>query len=147
MIDSTLQTAMDQITKEVYQNENYAFVSIAFADNTNLHRIRWYQAQGNLNQRYQKIILRAGIGIAGMVLRTGMPVLANANPNGQKNLISTYPIMISEALTNAVAIPIIDPETTLTGGVLLAGYRDGTLVENKDINILKKYLGDFPKKV
>ncbi|QVY59969.1 GAF domain-containing protein [Cytobacillus gottheilii] len=83
--------------------------------------VKWKHAAGNLNDKYKRITLRYGKGIAGRVISTGTPIHLDRFPDNIIGRDLEYPIMLAEKLISAYAVPII-----LNGsakGVLLVGRR------------------------
>ncbi|WP_240144047.1 GAF domain-containing protein [Loigolactobacillus bifermentans] len=112
-----------QLVRQIYMDEDFDFVGIALQENSGLRKIRWRYAAGYTSERFRKIVLRSGIGIAGLVVRTGKPFLENDLQHNQYSDYVSCPITQIEQLTSAAAIPLFDHETQGVGGVLLVGYR------------------------
>ncbi|WP_114495687.1 GAF domain-containing protein [Fontibacillus phaseoli] len=134
------QTKIDQIRERL----GYDFVSLAFAQSAqNGFVITWQYASGNLNNRYKRIVLQSGKGIAGLVFKTGKPMLVSSvkdelNPRDMFN----YPIVVSERLNSLAAIPLYHLERV--EGVLLAGYRGGKVITSENFRQLYESLqGQF----
>jgi nitrogen regulatory protein A len=82
--------------------------------------IKWKYVSNNRNNRYQKIVLQIGKGIAGIVWKTGRPyVIEDANNDIQE--IKDFPLAIIEQLTSMAAIPILNGHEVKA--VLLGGFR------------------------
>lgn len=98
--------------------------------------IRWKYAVGNKNERFRRIVLRFGKGIAGKVLMSGRPmVLENYEPR-QHDDPQEYPILYAEELRSALGVPVF-----LAGrvkGVLLIGYRNPCIIEEVVIELAKQ---------
>lgn len=107
------------------------------------HQITWQYVAGNRGEQFRKIILRSGIGIAGLVVRTGKPFWNNALQNATYTDVLYTPIAQAECLTSAAAIPIVTTEFRLVTGVLLAGYRSTQTVSDQTISRLSHYLATF----
>lgn len=71
-----LQTYQELVNR-LYQQSNYDFVGVALQAPVSPHLTRWLFVAGNQNERFRRIVLRRGIGIAGLVLRTGAPFWHN----------------------------------------------------------------------
>jgi len=95
--------AYHELVRTIHQQEDFDFVGVALQDATSWHKIRWQYAAGNTNQRFRKIILRSGIGIAGLVIRTGEPFAENDLAHHQYAGYMSQPITMIEHLTSAVA--------------------------------------------
>ncbi|KIX91777.1 NreA [Staphylococcus microti] len=127
---------MNQIdfSQHDYQNEldrlrlRYQFDFAGIALPTEDHvgtKIKWRYVSGNLNERYQRIELRYGRGVAGNVMKTGKPmIITDANEQQIQSALFNYPILISEQLTSMIAIPLWHNHRVK--GVLLFGQRDNT---------------------
>ncbi|WP_374954625.1 GAF domain-containing protein [Paenibacillus sp. AR247] len=88
--------------------------------------LTWQYASGNMNDRYKRIVLHSGKGIAGIVFKTGKPMLIqNVNTDIESRDLFNYPIIVAEQLKSLGAIPLW--EAARVQGVLLVGYR----VENR----------------
>ncbi|MEF2965799.1 GAF domain-containing protein [Paenibacillus sp. M1] len=137
------QRDIDQLRERL----GYDFVSLAFAQSAqDGFVLTWQYASGNLNDRYKRIVLQSGKGIAGIVFKTGKPMLvadvkAELDPNDMFN----YPILVSERLSSLVGIPLYQLDRV--EGVLLAGYRGGNAVHNEDFRRIYEssngQIGDF----
>lgn len=140
------QTILDQLREKM----GYDFVSLAFAQSeADGFVLTWQYASGNLNNRYKRIVLQSGKGIAGIVYKTGKPMLVEdvadeLNPGDLFN----YPILISERLTSLAAIPLYRFERV--EGILLAGYRENSRFTREGLRMLHAQLrgefGDFEVK-
>lgn len=140
MVDPANETSYETLVQNVFHSSDYDFVGIAMQGVDSLCQIKWRFVRGNISQRYQRIILRNGIGIAGLVLRTGQPFYGNDLQDTPQSLMYT-PISEVEKLNSAAAIPLLDPQTHAVIGVLLAGYRNGQNVSHETITDLLYYLG------
>lgn len=84
--------------------------------------LKWQFASGNLNNRYQRMVLHPGKGIAGTVFKTGKPMLVkNVNQEIPMNELLCYPIVVAESLKSIGAVPLW--ESNRVAGVLLVGFR------------------------
>lgn len=83
--------------------------------------VRWHYAAGNRNEKYKRITVRYGKGIAGRVISTGRPMMVEDFPNNIIGKILEYPIMLAENLVSAYAVPI--SINRVQKGVLLIGRR------------------------
>jgi len=83
--------------------------------------IRWKYAVGNRNERFRRIVLRSGKGIAGKVLMSGrLMILENYKPR-QYDDPREYPILYAEELQSAMGVPVLIQDRVR--GVMLIGYR------------------------
>ena len=83
--------------------------------------VRWHYAAGNLNEKYKRITVRFGKGIAGRVISTGSEMTIEDFPHGIIGKATDYPITLAEKLISAYAVPLFFNGTPK--GVLLAGKR------------------------
>lgn len=138
MTESTshFQQKMDALREAL----GFDFASLAFANSAaDGFVITWQYASGNLNTRYKRIALQIGKGIAGIVMKTGKPMLVSDVQTmlTPENLIN-YPIVRSEKLTSLVAVPLFQHERV--SGVLLAGFRGERRMTEPLYNELMRYL-------
>lgn len=130
------QTTLDGIRKAI----GYDFASLAFAQSAkDQFVITWQYVSGNTNDRYKRIQLQSGKGIAGMVFKTGKPmlVLDVAEQLDQRERFQ-YPIIVSERLCSLAAIPLFQLDRVT--GVLLVGYREKRITET-EFHELEQFLG------
>ncbi|WP_430536038.1 GAF domain-containing protein [Listeria rocourtiae] len=124
LIDIRLQLGLD-------------FVGIATAIAANGQKeIRWKYVAGNRNQRYQKIVLQIGKGIAGIVWRTARPMVSEDLKNDRFAPLQEYPIALIENLASIVAVPIMSEDAVI--GVMLGGYRKVTQIKEPVITNLQE---------
>lgn len=84
--------------------------------------LKWQYASGNLNNRYQRMVLQPGKGIAGTVFKTGKPMLIkNVDQEIPMNEILSYHIVVAESLKSIGAVPLW--KSNRVAGVLLVGFR------------------------
>ncbi|MDY5061129.1 nitrate respiration regulation accessory nitrate sensor NreA [Staphylococcus simulans] len=134
------QAALEEIREE----EQFDFAAIALPeDDSHSAVIKWRHASGNLNNRYQLIVLRPGKGLAGLVIRTGSRmIIDDVNTVLSPNDKLSYPIVLSESLTAMVAIPLWHENRVY--GALLLGQRDGRpLPEGSEEIRINHRLGSF----
>ncbi|WP_059172438.1 GAF domain-containing protein [Bacillus sp. FJAT-27445] len=96
------------------------FVGLALQNRVGLD-IRWHFASGNLNDKYERITVRYGKGIAGKVISSGSPLLVENFPDNILGKATDYPIMLAEKLRSSYAVPLFFKG--MPKGVLLAGNR------------------------
>ena len=82
---------------------------------------QWFLASGNKSDRYKRIVLRAGKGLAGKVITSGRPYRIDSYSPKRGADPAEYPIMLAEGLTSALVVPIAGEDSIL--GVLLIGHR------------------------
>lgn len=98
--------------------------------------VRWHYAAGNSNDKYKKITVRYGKGIAGKVIATGSPITINNFPENIHGKALEYPIMLAEKLVFAFAVPIFYKGAPK--GVLLVGRRTNTPINEGEQNIVRQ---------
>jgi nitrogen regulatory protein A len=99
-------------------------------------RIHWLYASGNSNERYKRLALKSGRGLAGLVLKLGRPIIIDAGMSDIElsRVQYDYPIMLVEDLQSAIAVPIkIQDEPH---GVLLIGNRSERYYEENDLLLI-----------
>jgi nitrogen regulatory protein A len=84
--------------------------------------VRWHYASGNLNDKYKRITVRFGKGIAGKVISSGSAMLITDFPNHIIGKVTDYPIMLAEKLVSSYAVPLFF--NFVPKGVLLIGNRE-----------------------
>ncbi|MDN4527724.1 GAF domain-containing protein [Fictibacillus fluitans] len=133
--------------EKLAQELQSSFAGIALQDGAGSD-VHWRYACGNRNEKYKKISVRYGKGIAGKVISTGRAIQVDEFPKSITGKAVEYPIMLAEQLVSAYAVPLI-----LAGqlkGVLLVGYHQQTeitqtlkdLVQNKALRIEDLYLSE-----
>ncbi|MFC7366399.1 MULTISPECIES: GAF domain-containing protein [Bhargavaea] len=114
------QNVIDRLRERL----GFDFMALAMEDAPSGYSVRWRFASGNLNNRYRRIVLRSGRGIAGTVFKTGKPLLVPfIDPDRHTPVVFDYPIVKTEELTSIAAVPLYDGGRVK--GVLLGGYRNG----------------------
>ncbi|GAX91405.1 GAF domain-containing protein [Effusibacillus lacus] len=96
------------------------FAALAWADDKD-QAIRWKYASGSRNERYKRIVLRLGKGIAGKVLRSGRPMIMESFSPQSGDDPREYPILLAENLKSIVSVPVVTNDRIK--GVLLVGCR------------------------
>ncbi|CAM3456508.1 MULTISPECIES: GAF domain-containing protein [Saccharibacillus] len=108
----------------IRQAFGYDFLALALVEPAEQqYVIRWKYAAGNRNERFRRIMLQSGKGIAGIVFKTGKSVFIPSVPAyvGADSLFN-YPIVQSEKLESLGAVPLWNDARV--AGVLLAGFRE-----------------------
>jgi nitrogen regulatory protein A len=98
--------------------------------------IRWKYAVGNKNERFRRIVLRSGKGIAGKVLMSGRPMLLENYEPRQHDDPQEYPILYAEELRSALGVPVL--MAGRVKGVLLIGYRNPCIIEEGVVELTKQ---------
>lgn len=130
------------LVTHIYQADDFDFVGVALPA-SGQSMIKWYFVAGNQNEQFRKIVLRSGIGIAGLVMKTGKPFWKNGLQSYEYTNEMYTPIAQVESLQNAAAVPIYPSAVKLVGGVLLAGYRSDKPVSDTTTSRLTQYLDTF----
>jgi nitrogen regulatory protein A len=84
--------------------------------------VRWHYASGNLNDKYKRITVRFGKGVAGKIISSGSPMMLIDFPNDIYGKVTDHPIMLAEKLVSCYAVPMFF--NSLPKGVLLVGKRE-----------------------
>ncbi|QUW21028.1 GAF domain-containing protein [Sporosarcina sp. Marseille-Q4063] len=101
---------------------------------------KWEYVTGNKSNRYKRLTLQTGKGVAGAVLKTGKPLLMS----DVKSLIDegelfNYPIIVAEKLTSFGAIPLY--KYNRVKGVLLVAFRDDKVLTEEVFKKFKETIG------
>lgn len=110
----------EKFCEEVLAEIKCDFVGLAL-QNSDGPDVKWHYAAGNSNNKYRKITVRYGKGIAGKVIATGRSMTVEGFPYNISGKALEYPIMLAEKLVTACAVPI--HFNSLPKGVLLVGKR------------------------
>ncbi len=107
----------------IRQTFGYDFLALALVEPAEQqYVIRWKYAAGNRNERFRRIVLKSGKGIAGIVFRTGKPVfIPSVRDYVRASSLFNYPIIQSEQLESLGAVPLWNDARV--AGVLLGGFR------------------------
>lgn len=84
--------------------------------------VMWHYASGNLNDKYKRITVRFGKGVAGKIISSGSPMMLIDFPNDIYGKVTDHPIMLAEKLVSCYAVPIFFNSSPK--GVLLVGKRE-----------------------
>jgi nitrogen regulatory protein A len=114
---SDIRSALDALRETTGRN----FSALAWKD-ANGYTVRWRYASGATNERYRRIVLQPGQGIAGAVLRTERPVQVNGLELRSGEDPRQYAIMLAEGLQSAAAAPVF--VAGVVSGVALLGSRE-----------------------
>ncbi|MEH7417849.1 GAF domain-containing protein [Neobacillus drentensis] len=98
--------------------------------------VRWHYAVGNLNDKYKRITVRFGKGIAGKVISTGTSMMMIDFPYQTTDKITDYPIALAEKLNTCYAVPLFF--NGVPKGVLLAGNRESRPFNDQDQECVKE---------
>ncbi|MDZ5471609.1 GAF domain-containing protein [Bacillus sp. 31A1R] len=127
---------IDEACQELLKEIQCDFVGLAI-QNKRGPDINWRFAAGNLTDKYKRITVRYGKGIAGGVILTGRPMSVNDFPNNIVGKVLEYPIMLAEKLLFSYAVPI--HVKGIPKGVLLVGRRTKNIITVEEQLIVQKY--------
>jgi transcriptional regulator with GAF, ATPase, and Fis domain len=123
------------------------FVGLAFQNEIGPD-VRWHYASGNLNDKYKRITVRFGKGIAGKIISTGSPMMMSDFPHDILGKVTDYPIALAEKLIASYAVPLFFND--VPKGVLLVGKRETHTFSNfhqqevmEAAQILEKLLKEY----
>ncbi|MEH7302397.1 GAF domain-containing protein [Neobacillus drentensis] len=116
--------AVIEVCNQLLTAVNCDFVSLALQNEVGPD-VRWHYASGNLNEKYKRITVRFGKGIAGKIISSGSPMMMTDFPNGILGKVTDHPIMLAEKLVSAYAVPLFF--NSVPKGVLLIGNRESTI--------------------
>ena len=112
-----------QSVKELRERFGFDCVFLALVHAASKPFLTWQYAAGNLDNRYQRIALVSGRGIAGMTYKSGeVLVIQNVEREIPPDARTDYPISISERLASLIAVPLWKGDGVQ--GVLLMAYRE-----------------------
>lgn len=130
-----MQSAINQCLEELRLQTGADFSAFACQE-ADEAVIRWKYAVGNRNERFRRIVLRLGKGIAGKVLLSGrLMLLENYEPK-QHDDPREYPILYAEELKSALGVPVVIQDRVK--GVVLIGYRSACVIEEKVVAVAKQ---------
>lgn len=140
------QIIIDQLRESL----DVDFIGLAMPSDLILQTdIHWRYVTGETNERYKKIELKKGKGVAGIVIKTGRDwmELDVASSSLQSHMFD-FPIIRFEKLTNFLAVPLW--KYNQVAAVLLIGNRNKrtfTLTMHEQLKAqLDKGLGAFYRK-
>lgn len=137
------KTNYQALINRLYSTSDFDLVGIAIQAATVPHLIKWRYIAGNQSERFRRIVLRKGFGIAGYVVQTGKPFWKN-NLNDLDYEEQMYtPIANLENLYSAAAVPLYSKSLHLITGVFLVGYRQPKKVSRQTIKQLFDYLDNY----
>jgi len=113
------------------------FASLSLAG-PNGQRLQWQYAYGNRNDRYQRMVVKPGVGPDGLSLRTGKPVIWHEQDKRSCNLPGECPLLSAEQLQSAAVVPLLQGHTVI--GLLLAARRSLTPYTSDDLSLILQEL-------
>ena len=113
----------EQKIKRLRSQFGFDFIALALIQSGKHNfAFKWEFAVGNQSNRYRRIVLQRGKGVAGNVFKTGKPLLVTDVENQLgKSDVFDYPIVDAEGLTSFGAIPLY--KSNRVNGVLLVAFR------------------------
>ncbi|WP_052339204.1 GAF domain-containing protein [Gorillibacterium massiliense] len=130
----TLQQMIQKEMAELKSELKLDFVAVALTDGE-YRDIHWRFALGANSDRYKKITVRIGKGMAGKVLQAKSPYVVTAFPEEVQEEMLEYPIFLVESLRSGVGVSVdsFKPERSQAYGVLLIGQREMREFTEKEI--------------
>ncbi|MBM7650702.1 GAF domain-containing protein [Neobacillus cucumis] len=110
-----------KICKQLKEQVSCDFVGLAIQNKVGPD-VRWHYAVGNLNDKYKRITVRFGKGIAGKIISSGTPMMHTNFPHHVTGKVTDYPIALAEKLNTCYAVPLFFNH--VPKGVLLVGNRE-----------------------
>lgn len=109
--------------ERIQQSFSFDFVGIALIQSPDRNfELRWTNVVGNRSERYRRIVLQSGKGVAGLVFKTGKPIyVGDAEKDLSPDDLFNYPIITTEKLKSFGAVPLY--KYNRVKGVLLVGFR------------------------
>lgn len=114
----------------------FDFVAMALVEPAqNQYVLKWKYTTGSLSNRIKKVLLQSGKGVAGLVFKTGKPLLIkDRNEFIQDEDLFNYPILVFENLRSTGAVPLW--HNGRVAGVLLGGFREEGLMTEEKLELL-----------
>ena len=119
--DKSLKNQLITKMEQLQQQTKTDFVGLAIYD-VMTDEIRWRLAIGATNQRYKRIVIRMGKGIAGEVVQLNRTIKVNNFPSDVIGDPIEYPILLIEHLRSVLAVPVSFQQKIY--GVILLGQRE-----------------------
>ncbi|MGG1517843.1 hypothetical protein ABE504_20675 [Paenibacillus oryzisoli] len=107
-------------------------------------RIQWKMAAGNRNERYAHMVVKAGQGLAGEVLRHGKWAKLDEGGALAAGQLLRCPLMLAEQLLAAAVFPIPDPGGSAQPlGLVYVGRRQADSYTPNDVAKIEAILPEF----
>ncbi|MBW7475238.1 GAF domain-containing protein [Paenibacillus oenotherae] len=100
-----LHSIISQRLESLCRTTSSDFSALAIVEPDGRH-VRWRYAYGNRTDRYKQMMLKPGLGPAGVALRTGRPAAWEDRITSSADKSPVIPMMIAEQLRCAFAYPI-----------------------------------------
>lgn len=120
MTEITENNGVMEVCNQLLKEVGCDFVALAFQNEVGPD-VRWHYASGNVNDKYKRITVRFGKGIAGKIISSGSPMMLSDFPNDIYGKVTDHPIMLAEKLISCYAVPLFFNGSPK--GVLLVGKR------------------------
>ena len=129
-IQKQIQTELEQLKSDLKLD----FIAVALADE-NYRDIHWKMALGANTERYKKIMVRMGKGMAGKALKSKAPYIVTYFPEEVQDEMLEYPIFLIESIRSGMGVSVDSsrPEQKLSYGVLLVGQREERVFSPQEI--------------
>lgn len=134
-----------QVITTIKNKYSLDFVALAFIQPAKMEYVlKWQYAVGNLNERFKRIALQSGKGIAGLVFKLGKPMhIQNIHTQCLAEDLFNFPIIVSEKLKSFCALPLY--KKNKVQGVILLGFRTEDKMTTELFDTIKANIeGDFP---
>lgn len=129
-----MNETIGDVCKELQRATEASFIAIAEWDGAT-RKIKWTYALNPMNDKYTRMEISYGYGVAGKVMQTGRPFACKYR-NQLPDEITKYPIILAEKLQSFLAVPLINNK--IFDSVLLIGYRETHPLPDK--HILQEHL-------
>ncbi|MFZ0475510.1 MAG: hypothetical protein WAM18_08595 [Halobacillus sp.] len=113
-------TPLEEICNELEEEVEACVIAVAKFD-YHSKQIQWKYVSHPLNDKYKRMVISYGSGVAGTVMQTGRTFLCRSRKD-LPLVLSKYPIVLAEKLQSFAAIPLRTGH--LFDAVLLIGYRN-----------------------
>jgi len=135
----TIQQRIQLELQQLKSDMSLDFVAVALAD-ADYRDIYWKIALGAKSDRYKKITVRMGNGMAGKVLQARRPHVVTSFPEEVQDEVLEYPIFLVESLRSGVGVSVDSGrvEQKESYGVLLIGQREERLFSQQEIERVER---------
>ncbi|MDK8180217.1 hypothetical protein [Paenibacillus sp. UMB4589-SE434] len=135
----TIQQRIQLELQQLKSDMAFDFVAVALAD-ANYRDIYWKIALGAKSERYKKITVRMGNGMAGKVLQARRPHVVTSFPEEVQDEVLEYPIFLVESLRSGMGVSVDSArvEQKQSYGVLLVGQREERAFGEQEIGHVER---------
>ncbi|WP_066307664.1 GAF domain-containing protein [Bacillus sp. FJAT-29814] len=126
--------SVKQVCEQLREQISCDFVGLAMQNEAGPD-VRWHYASGNLNDKYKRITVRFGKGIAGKIISSGSSMMIEEFPNNITGKVTDYPINLAEKLVSTYAVPLFF--NAVPKGVLLVGKREKYVFSEQEQEIVQ----------